>query len=186
MKYLYRTILYKCMGWKLNVTVPNRKKSILCVAPHTSNWDFIIGILYRKSIGFSSYFLMKKEWFFFPLGIILKHMGGIPVCRTKKEHVTDQLAGIIRQREEIHIAITPEGTRSKNIHWKKGFYFIARAANIPIQLYAIDYEARTIVCNQEIIPGDNMEEDFRKIRNYYELFASKAKFPQKFTTDETM
>lgn len=186
MKYLYRTLLYKWLGWKLNVTVPNRNKSILCVAPHTSNWDFIIGILYRKSIGFSSYFLMKEEWFFWPLGILLKHMGGIPICRSKKGHVTDQLAEFVQQSDKIHIAITPEGTRSKNHHWKKGFYFIARAAHVPIQLYAIDYRSHTIICKQEIEPGDNMEEDFRKIRNYYQPFASLAKFPEKFAIDETM
>lgn len=186
MKHLYSTLLYNWLGWKLDVTVPFRKKSILCVAPHTSNWDFIIGILYRKSRGFQSYFLMKEAWFFWPLGILLKHMGGIPVCRTARGHTTDVLADIVRSREEIHIAITPEGTRTRNSHWKKGFYYIAQAAQVPIQLYGIDYKNRTIVCNKEIFPEGDLKKDFHTIRDFYSSFVTKAKFPEKFSTDETL
>ncbi|HCE47834.1 MAG TPA: acyltransferase [Prevotellaceae bacterium] len=183
MRKICSIILYKILGWKLHVTIPLHKKSIICVAPHTSNWDFILGILYRKSMGFSSHFLMKKDWFFWPLGILLRHMDGIPINRKSKHHLTDSLSDYVRQCDSIHIAITPEGTRSLSRHWKKGFYFIALKAGIPIQLYALDYRNKTIVCTREIIPSGNLEKDFKDICNYYAPYGKCARFPQKFAID---
>jgi len=81
--------IFKIMGWKAVVTVPEPPKSVICVAPHTSNWDFVIGKLYYWSLNRKSSFLMKKSWFFFPLGSLLRSMGGISVDRNKRTSVTD-------------------------------------------------------------------------------------------------
>ena len=185
MKKIFQIILYKWLGWNIHVTIPLHNKSIICVAPHTSDWDFIIGLLYRQSEGFHSYYLMKKEWFFWPLGIILKRLDGIPIDRFNHRHLTDYLADFIHSHNEIHIAITPEGTRSLNTDWKKGFYFIALKAHIPLELYTIDYLHKTIICTKEVIPSDNMDEDFKTICAYYANFASLAKYPEKFAINET-
>ena len=83
------------MGWRTNVTVPHRDKCIICVAPHTSNWDFILGELYYGAIGRKASFLMKKEWFFWPLGYFFRWLGGFPVYRIKKTSMTDMLAELI-------------------------------------------------------------------------------------------
>ena len=91
-KSFCRWLLYKQMGWTAEVTEAHPDKYIICLAPHTSNWDFIIGQLYSKSAGMKSNFLMKKEWFFWPLGPIFRRMGGIPVWRSKKTSMTDNLA----------------------------------------------------------------------------------------------
>ena len=184
MRRIYGIILYKILGWKLRVTIPLPKKCIICVAPHTSNWDFILGILYRKSLGFPSHFLMKSEWFFWPLGLLLRRMDGIPIHRGSKSRLTDSLAEYVCQHDTIHIAITPEGTRSLNRHWKKGFYFIALKAGIPIQLYALDYRNKTIVCTKEIVPSGNLEEDFKTICDYYAPYGNCARFPHKFAIDD--
>ena len=80
------------MGWTADVTEPHPDKYIICLAPHTSNWDFLIGQLYSKSQGMKSNFLMKKEWFFWPLGPIFRKLGGIPVWRSKHTSMTDNLA----------------------------------------------------------------------------------------------
>ena len=109
-----RFILYRMMGWKKNITVVHPDKYIICLAPHTSNWDFILGQLYAHAEGIKTNFLMKKEWFFWPLGPIFKAMGGIPVWRSKHSSMTDILAEQAKERDSFKLCITPEGTRSLN------------------------------------------------------------------------
>ena len=167
------------MGWTVNVTQEHPSKYIICLAPHTSNWDFILGILYSGAEGFQCNFLMKKEWFFWPLGPIFKRLGGIPVYREKKTSMTDAMAQTAKQTKEFHLCITPEGTRSKNPEWKKGFYFIGLKATLPILLYGIDYEKCLIQCTKTIIPTGNLEDDMREIKLYFKDF--KGKHPENFT-----
>lgn len=112
-------ILYNLLGWKKTVTVDHPNKYIICIAPHTSNWDFLVGQLYAKAEGIKANFLMKKEWFFWPLGPIFKAMGGIPVWRSKNCSMTDNLAEQAKKMETFHLSITPEGTRSLNPEWKR-------------------------------------------------------------------
>lgn len=80
------------MGWRKEVTTDLPTKGIICLAPHTSNWDFIIGLLYSRAEGIWSNFLMKREWFFWPLGPLFRHLGGIPVWRDRRSSLTDRLA----------------------------------------------------------------------------------------------
>ncbi len=166
------------MGWTAEVTEPHPDKFIICLAPHTSNWDFLIGQLYSRSTGMKSNFLMKKEWFFWPLGILFRRMGGIPVWRSKHTSMTDNLAETARRLPAFKLCITPEGTRSKNPDWKKGFYFIAQKANIPILLYGVDYEQRRIVCTKTIIPNGDVEGQMNEIKQYFKDF--KGKHPENF------
>ena len=100
-------LLFKVMGWQANVTVPMGEKYIIALAPHTSNMDFIIGLLYSRAMGIRSDFLMKKEWFFWPVGILMRKLGGIPVNRSRKTSMTDQLAQIATERKTFHLTITP-------------------------------------------------------------------------------
>ena len=131
-KQLCSWILYKKLGWTKNVTVAHPDKYIICLAPHTSNWDFVLGQLYSGAEGWKINFLMKKEWFFWPLGILFRHLGGIPVWRTKRTSMTDNLAEEARRSKSFKLCITPEATRSANPDWKKGFLFISKKAGIPI------------------------------------------------------
>ena len=85
-------LLYKHLGWTTEITEDHPDKFIICLAPHTTNWDFILGQLYSGAQGMQSNFLMKKEWFFFPLGILFKRLGGIPVIRQKHTSMTDSMA----------------------------------------------------------------------------------------------
>ena len=90
-KRLYSFIYYRLLGWKTNVTVPNYDKCVICAAPHTSNWDLFIGKLFYGAIGRKTSFMMKKEWFFFPLGLIFRAIGGIPVDRSRNTSLVDQI-----------------------------------------------------------------------------------------------
>lgn len=109
------------MGWTTEVTEAHPDKYIICLAPHTSNWDFLIGQLYSGAEGIDSNFLMKKEWFFWPLGPIFRKLGGIPVWRSKKTSMTDNMAEAARQAKTFHLCITPEGTRSLILTGRRAF-----------------------------------------------------------------
>ena len=179
---LARYTLYRLMGWKKNVTVDHPDKYIICFAPHTSNWDFLIGQLYAKAEGIKANFLMKKEWFFWPLSPIFKAMGGIPVWRSKNSSMTDNLATQATEMKSFHLCITPEGTRSLNPEWKKGAYFIALKAQIPILLYGVDYEKKLIVCTKSILPTGDVEKEMKELKLYFKDF--KGKHPELFTIGE--
>ena len=175
-------LMFRKMGWQVEMTVPYRDKCIICVAPHTSNWDFIIAELYYHSIGRTAGFLMKKEWFFWPMGVLFRRMGGIPVERSRHVSLTDRVAEAAMKAERFELAVTPEGTRSLVTKWKRGFYFIALKAGLPIQLYAIDYKRKRIVCTQELVPSGDVEADMRLIMDYYRPY--EGKYPGKFAVED--
>lgn len=179
LKDLCSWMLYKKMGWTKYITVRQPEKYIICLAPHTSNWDLILGQLFSHAEDMKCNFLMKKEWFFWPLGPIFRNMGGIPVWRSKHTSMTDHLAEEASRRDHFALCITPEGTRSLNPDWKKGFYFIALKARIPILLYAVDYERKLIQCTKQVMPTGDVENDMREIKLYFKDF--KGKKPEKFT-----
>ena len=170
------------MGWTTEVTEDHPDKFIICLAPHTSNWDFILGLLYSRARGMQCNFMMKKEWFFWPLGPIFRSLGGIPVYRQKKTSMTDAMAEAAKAAKTFHLCITPEGTRSRTADWKKGFYFIALKAGLPILLYGVDYTQKRIVCTKTIIPSGDLDRDMRDIKVYYKDF--KGKKPENFTIGE--
>lgn len=173
--------ILRSVGWKIVLTVEEPQKSVVCVAPHTSNWDFVIGQLSYWAENRQSSFLMKKSWFFFPLGNILTQIGGIPVDRNKKTSVTDQMAVEFKKRAVFHLGITPEGTRSKRTKWKMGFYHIAIKANVPIQLAYIDYKKKEMGIKEVFMPTGNEQADLEHIRNYYKDVT--AKHPENFHKD---
>ena len=175
-------LIFRKMGWQVEMTVPYRDKCIICVAPHTSNWDFIIAELYYHSIGRTAGFLMKKEWFFWPMGVLFRSMGGIPVERSRHVSLTDRVAEAAIKAERFELAVTPEGTRSLATKWKRGFYFIALKAGLPIQLYAIDYMNKCIVCTKELVPSGDVEADMRLIMDYYRPY--EGKYPGKFAVED--
>lgn len=175
-----RWLLYRRMGYRFEETVKRPKKYIIALAPHTSNWDFIMAVLFMGAESFRCGFMMKKEWFFWPLGPLFRRMGGIPVYRDKHHSVTDILAQQAREAEEFHLCITPEGTRRLQPEWKKGFYYIALKAELPILLYGLDYKRRLIRCTKQVIPNGDIDTQLTEIKHYFEGFSGKH--PEKFTT----
>ena len=170
--------ILKTVGWKAIITVAEPQKSVICVAPHTSNWDFPIGELFYLALGRKSSFLIKKSWFFFPLNYVFDALGGVPVDRRKSTSVTQQMVEEFEKRDYFHLAITPEGTRSLSTKWKMGFYYIAVGANVPIQLAYIDYKKKEVAIKELFYPTGNEEADLAKIQSYYKDI--HAKFPEKF------
>lgn len=174
--------ILKWLGWSVEITAPRRAKCVICVAPHTSNWDFLAGLAAYRSLGREANFLMKKFWFFWPLKYVFYHYGGIPVESKKKsgESLTDQIIADFRRRDYMNLAVTPEGTRSLTDKWRTGFLYIAYGAKVPIQLGLIDFKHKRVVIAEEYHPTGNIEEDMAAIRSYYSQFPEAAKFPEKF------
>lgn len=167
MKKVISKALLRMMGWKIGPIIEDVPKCVICAAPHTSNWDLIIGKLFYTAIGRNARFLIKKEWFFFPFNLIFKSIGGIPVDRKKSTSVTDQVAKLFRINDEFQIAITPEGTRKKVDEWKKGFYYIALKAAVPIMMVYIDYQNKEIGYKGIFHPTGDVDGDIMAIRDYY-------------------
>ena len=169
-------------GYRLRSEPPPASGSAVFIgAPHTSNWDFIIGYLYYKSLGtgVTPRFLIKKEWFVFPFNLIFKALGGVLVDRKSGASTGEQATEMLRTAAQLHIAITPEGTRKPRERWKSGFYRIAMEAGVPVQLAKIDYAKKEvgIFCT---IPATNPDVDAAvvDIRRHYH--SSMAKFPKNF------
>ena len=173
-------VLLKICGWKVNITVPYRNKAVICVAPHTSNWDFIMGLFAYRSMGRKASFLMKKFWFFFPLKYLLYALGGIPVNTGSSQSLTSKIIEDFHQRDYLNLAVTPEGSRSAVEKWKTGFLTIAYQAKVPIQLGIIDFKNKKVIIEQEFIPTGDFTRDLADIRRYYSNFKYAARYPEKF------
>lgn len=180
---LFHFIFFKLLGWSAEVAIPAREKCLLCVAPHTSNKDFLLGELYIRAVGRKAGFLMKKDWFFWPMGSIMRRLGGIPVERSKHTSLTDQLAEIAGRSDYFNLAVTPEGTRRRTETWRRGFYYIALKAGLPIQLFAIDARHKRVVCTKELWPSGDVESDMREIMDYYRPYEGCAFHPEKFSLE---
>lgn len=145
-----------------------------------------LGLYYRTSFfacrGHEDKFPYEEGMVFWPLGTLFRHLGGIPVNRGKHTSMTDALAETARKVPGFRLCVTPEGTRSLNPEWKKGFYFIALKAELPILLYGVDFKERKIVCTKMIVPSGNVEEDMKIIKTYFKDF--KGKRPELFSVGE--
>jgi 1-acyl-sn-glycerol-3-phosphate acyltransferase len=178
LKSISRFIL-RIAGWKIRVE-PHQtyRRCVLIMAPHTSNVDFVIGRLALWAIGVKASFLIKKEAFFFPLGPLLKKMGGIPVNRRQSKNVVRQIAILLNKSYEMALVITPEGTRSLRHEWKKGYYYIASMAEVPVALGYLDYKKKEAGIGGILYPSEDYKSDKAKIYDFYKDFT--ARHPGKF------
>ncbi len=170
-------ILLKLWGWKIEKGFPKGlKKSVIVVIPHTSNWDFPIGILLRPVIDLNTSWVGKNSLFFFPLGILMRALGGVAVDRTKHNNFVDGVVDIYNTRDEFHLTLTPEGTRSKVKSLKSGFYYIAVKAKVPIVCSKFDWGTMTLGFSDPIYPTGDYEADLPKILTYFK--GIKGKIPE--------
>ncbi|WP_460172192.1 1-acyl-sn-glycerol-3-phosphate acyltransferase [Thermus sp. FJN-A] len=161
-------LVLRALGWRYHMPPPPSRKYVLIGAPHTSNWDFFVGILALWALGIRARWLGKKELFRPPLGPLLRLLGGIPVDRSRREGLVDQVAEVLRQEEEIAILITPEGTRSQAPFWRTGFYYMALKAGVPIALGYADFPRKEVGIGGYLWPTGDLEGDFAKIRAFYQ------------------
>ena len=168
MKIFWRCIL-KISGWSVYSEIPEGlKKYIIAVAPHTSNFDFLVGIMARGGMGFRASFLGKASLFRFPFGILFRALGGIPVDRDKSHNLVDQIAKIATERDYFILAIAPEGTRKKVQKWKSGFYYIAHKSGIPIVFAQMDWAKRSVNFLKPFYPSGDFEKELPLMKSFFD------------------
>ena len=155
------------LGWEVHASFPDIKKYVIIAAPHTSNWDFPLGILVIKALKLDVKWIGKHTIFRWPFGAFFRALGGTAVDRTQSLNVIRQTTDLFKQSENLIFALAPEGTRSKTDHWKTGFYHIAKAANVPIALGYLDFGRKQVGVRDTFQPGDDIEADFKRIAEYY-------------------
>lgn len=159
-------ILRAC-GWSSVLVWPPAPKGIIVVYPHTSNWDFVIGILFKVAARLPAHWMGKDTLFRWPVRSLFLRMGGIPINRRERTGFVSTLLGEFARREWMWLAVAPEGTRAKTDHWKSGFYQIALAGGLPVGLGFIDYATRSVGIDTYIALTGDSEADFARIRDYY-------------------
>lgn len=163
-------LVYWIIGWRAYPKYPkNLKKSVTVVAPHTSNWDFMLLVLSRYILGMpNAKFMAKKVLFDHALGKIFYWLGGIPVDRSQKTSLVEQMVAHFARRKSLIVTITPEGTRKLTKDWKSGFYHIALGAKVPLALGFIDFEKRQIGIGKVFYPSGNYDTDLAEIKSFYQ------------------
>lgn len=170
-------VFFKLMGWTIEGRFPGLPKYVVIVAPHTSNWDFIIGVLGRSITGIKeAKYLGKSQLFKPPLGWLFRALGGYPVDRTKSNNLVDAVVDIFDKHERFCIALAPEGTRKKVARFKTGFYHIAKKADIPIVMVGFDYARKSILINEPFYTSEDSEQDIEQITGWYRNI--KGKIPE--------
>lgn len=155
------------LGWMVHADYPDVKKYVVIAAPHTSNWDFPLGILAAKAMDLEIHWMGKHALFRWPYGWFFRAIGGTPVYREQSLHLSQRMAELFARSERLVLALAPEGTRKKTDHWKTGFYYIARAANVPIVLAYLDHGHKQVGIGGAFYPGNDIEADFDQIRQFY-------------------
>lgn len=170
----------RASGWTLRVDpTPVPRRCVIIGAPHTSNWDFVLTLLVGAQLDLDFYWVGKKSLFEPPIGGLMRRLGGIPVDRGGRHNYVDQLADRMRSAARMALVIAPEGTRSRSNYWKSGFYYIARAAGVPIVLGFVDYGRRRAGLGPILDPARPRDEVMAQIARFYS--DKKGLFPNDFT-----
>jgi 1-acyl-sn-glycerol-3-phosphate acyltransferase len=155
------------IGWRVEGEVPNVPKMVIGVAPHTSNWDFIVGVAVMFALDLRIDFLGKHTLFRGPLGAFMRWIGGIPVDRSHPQGVVPEaVAGFGRVQQRL-LAIAPQGTRTRGARFKSGFLRIARGAGVPVVLAALDYGARAVRFGPTFMPGEDIDAELARTEAYF-------------------
>ncbi len=155
------------MGWRVVFEPPPGPRAVVVVYPHTSNWDFVIGVVGRAAVDLPLRFIGKDTLFRFPLGPVMRWLGGAPVDRSAPHGLVGELRGEFERSPRMFLAITPEGTRSRRDHWKSGFYHLARGLDLPVGLGLIDYGAREIGIGRWLRLTGDPRRDMDEVRAFY-------------------
>ena len=162
--------LFKLAGWTIVGQEPDYKKVLYVGGPHTSNWDFVIGLLGGFILDIKAKIIVKKEVMFFPLNLIIKAIGAIPIDRNKVNKTVsniDLICAEINKRETVAVIISPKGTRKKVNRVKTGFYYIARKSNIPICPVGLDFAKKQVIIAEPYFLSDDLNAELNKLRIFF-------------------
>jgi 1-acyl-sn-glycerol-3-phosphate acyltransferase len=171
-RWLGRTIL-RLGGWRVIGTFPDIPRLVLIAAPHSSNWDGIWGMAAKMALGFDARILGKDSLFWWPLSVVLRRLGVIPLDRSKPQGVVEQSIELIRQSPQLWFALAPEGTRKPVQQWKAGFLKIAHGAGVPVLMAYFHYPDRTIGIGPLFHTTGDLPADMAAIRAWYRPWQGK-------------
>ena len=174
--------MLKLMGWTAVGDSMPEPKAIVLGVPHTTVWDFVVSYFYYSGYGKVAHTMIKKEFFFWPLGPILRAAGCIPVDRTNASTMVKSMISIMNEEEVFHVAIAPEGTRKPVRRWKTGFHFLARATGAAVYMGYFDWGSKRISCGERFEITDDAKADLEKIQAHYESLGLKGKHNENYLT----
>jgi 1-acyl-sn-glycerol-3-phosphate acyltransferase len=174
MRPLY-ALIFRILGWKITGDFPfELKKYIVAIAPHTSNWDFAVGLAARSILRITkTKFLAKSQLFRPPFGWIFSALGGYPVERSSNHDMVRQVASLFDTHDQFILAIAPEGTRKKVEKLRTGFYYIAKAARVPIIPVGFDFKKKEVIIGEPLYASDDIIKDFSKLQVFYGRITGK-------------
>lgn len=165
--------------WRVEGQMPPLRKFVLVVAPHTSNWDFVIGLFVYFALCLDASWLAKHTALRGPFGRLGRYLGGVPVDRSQAGAVVDTCVAEFARRSGMVLAIAPEGTRRRVAEWKRGFHRIAHAAGVPMVPIALDFSARRVRIGAPLIASSDYEQDLVKLRKNFR--ADMARYPDQYS-----
>lgn len=167
-------LAFKILGWKVVGQMPLIPKFIIAVAPHTSNWDFLVGVAARSILRIrKAQFLGKSQLFKPPFGWFFRWLGGHPVDRSSSHDMVDQVVRIFERHETFILALAPEGTRKKVSKLRTGFYYIAKGAGVPIVPVGFDFSRKEVIVREPFFPGGDAERDMETLLQFYRSVKGK-------------
>ncbi|MDC6389943.1 1-acyl-sn-glycerol-3-phosphate acyltransferase [Maribacter sp. PR1] len=176
MQKFAKFIYFKLMGWTVSGDFPSHlDKCVIIVVPHTSWWDFLLGLIIRKVWNEEINYIGKKSLFDSPFGWFFRWTGGAPIDRSKNSDTVSATVKIFKERKKFRLALSPEGTRKKVEKWKTGFYYIAKQAEVPIVLVAFDFGKKEIKVSEPKWLTNNIETDFKTYAQFYEGVMGKTR-----------
>ncbi len=173
--------LLRLSGWRFAGSIPDLPKMVLIGAPHTSNWDFALAMVALFALQVRVFWLGKHTFVNGPLKPLWRWLGGVPVDRRAASGVVAQIVEQMQQREQFLLGLAPEGTRRLVRQWKKGFFFIAREARVPILPIALDYGRKTIEIGAPVWPEAGETAVLAQLRAFYE--GVQGKYPEQFSVE---
>ena len=165
--------ILRLLGWRLEGTPPDLPKMVITAAPHSSAWDFIIGIAAVFALRLDVRFVGKSELFHGPLGPVMRWLGGLPVDRHHPEGFVEQVVARFAARDQLVLAVAPEGTRKPVERWKSGFYRIALGAAVPIVPGYFDNAHKRVGFGPPLQPTGDAERDIASLRAFYAPIARR-------------
>ncbi len=166
----------KCLAffnWRVVGRFPEQQKFVLIVAPHTSNWDFIVAILVMLALDIRVTFLGKDSIFIGPFKWLLEKLGGVGVERSHPHGVVGQMISLFASRKKMILGLAPEGTRSKTLEWKKGFLHIAKQANVPVVPISLDFSKKEVAIMPAQQVTDDLDASLQQIKALYQGVCAK-------------
>jgi 1-acyl-sn-glycerol-3-phosphate acyltransferase len=170
-------LILRLGGWTIVSGDMDAPKAVVIAAPHTSNWDGFWALTYKTAVGLDIHFFAKQSLFWFPLGNILRALGGIELDRKRAGSAVNQAIAMFRERDSFYFGLAPEGTRKKMPGWKSGFYRIARGADVPVYLGVLDFANRRVGIDRRVDLTGDMDADLATIRDFYD--GTQGRWPEK-------